>query len=287
MNLKSHYKIIISIIIVIILFLPLIIYYYPYNNTEYNNNGESVDVKYFHNEYSIYACMFNSNYSASSYSTGNSESYLNTTLTNPAYYQLEGQLMSHINISMKNINARYVYITTTGGNNDQYVQITGTHTPINCKQEGNKWINKYSSFDNLHSMGINFGIPTSYLHNGNYNFTLTISAGKLHNTFYIDTEKESAIYGTVGSKPRCSDGNHNYNISYNSTMFVYNINTTSFRIVKINNGQFYFFTNPGNWYKIYYLNGENLSVFKNNNGNNITIIKMPLSTISKEYNIYE
>ena len=85
MNLKSHYKIIISIIIVIILFLPLIIYYYPYNNTEYNNNGESVDVKYFHNEYSIYACMFNSNYSASSYSTGNSESYLNTTLTNPAY----------------------------------------------------------------------------------------------------------------------------------------------------------------------------------------------------------
>ncbi|HII82894.1 MAG TPA: hypothetical protein HA269_06450, partial [Ferroplasma sp.] len=114
MNLKSHYKIIISIIIVIILFLPLIIYYYPYNNTEYNNNGESVDVKYFHNEYSIYACMFNSNYSASSYSTGNSESYLNTTLTNPAYYQLEGQLMSHINISMKNINARYVYITTTG-----------------------------------------------------------------------------------------------------------------------------------------------------------------------------
>ena len=271
----------------IILFLPLIIYYYPYNNTEYNNNGESINVKYFHNEYSIYACMFNSNYSASSYSLGNRESYLNTTLTNPAYYQLEGQLMSHINISMKNINARYVYITTTGGNNDQYVQITGTHTPINCKQEGNKWINKYSSFDNLHSMGINFGIPTSYLHNGNYNFTLTISAGKLHNTFYIDTEKESAIYGTVGSKPRCSDGNHNYNISYNSTMFVYNINTTSFRIVKINNGQFYFFTNPGNWYKIYYLNGENLSVFKNNNGNNITIIKMPLSTISKEYNIYE
>ena len=139
----------------------------------------------------------------------------------------------------------------------------------------------------IHSMGINFVIPNFYLHNGNYNFTLTVSAGKLHNTFYIDTEKESAIYGTVGSKPRCSDGNHNYNISYNSTMFVYNINTTSFRIVKINNGQFYFFTNPGNWYKIYYLNGENLSVFKNNNGNNITIIKMPLSTISKEYNIYE
>jgi len=287
MNLKSHYKIIISIIIVIILLSSLIIYYYPHNNTEYNNNGESINVKYFHNEYSIYACMFNSNYSASSYSLGNRESYLNTTLTNPAYYQLEGHLISHISISMKNINAKYVYITTTGGNNNQYVQITGTHLPINCKQEGNKWINKYSSFDNLRSMGINFVIPNFYLHNGNYNFTLTVSTGKLHNTFYIHTEKESAIYGTVGLKPKCSDGYHNYNTSYNSTMFVYDINTSSFRIVNISNGQFYFFTNPGNWYKIYYLNGENLSVFKNNSGNNITIIKMPSRMISKEYNIYE
>ena len=41
----------------IILFLPLIIYYYPYNNTEYNNNGESINVKYLHNEKLI--CIIN------------------------------------------------------------------------------------------------------------------------------------------------------------------------------------------------------------------------------------
>ena len=257
MNLKSHYKIIISIIIVIILFLPLIIYYYPYNNTEYNNNGESVDVKYFHNEYSIYACMFNSNYSASSYSTGNSESYLNTTLTNPAYYQLEGQLMSHINISMKNINARYVYITTTGSNNDQYVQITGTHTPINCKQEGNKWINKYSSFDNLHSMGINFGIPTSYLHNGNYNFTLTVSAGKLHNTFYIHTEKESAIYGYMSyNNSSMPDKNINCNL------FIFDSNNSRYYNVNIKDGYYYFFVNDNSNYSFYYLNNNTLKSLK-------------------------
>ena len=253
MNLKSHYKIIISIIIVIILFLPLIIYYYPYNNTEYNNNGESVDVKYFHNEYSIYACMFNSNYSASSYSTGNSESYLNTTLTNPAYYQLEGQLMSHINISMKNINARYVYITTTGGNNDQYVQITGTHTPINCKQEGNKWINKYSSFDNLHSMGINFGIPSFYLHNGNYNFTLTVSAGKLHNTFYINTEKESAIYGSIINSTLCT-------VHVNTNLYIENMNNSIINPINVRDGYYYYFVNPYTEYKLYSLNNNTLKL---------------------------
>ncbi|EQB70528.1 MAG: hypothetical protein AMDU4_FER2C00240G0002 [Ferroplasma sp. Type II] len=250
MTLKSHYKIIISIIIVIILFLPLIIYYYPYNNTEYNNNGESIDVKYFHNEYSIYACMFNSNYSASSYSLGNRESYLNTTLTNPAYYQLEGCLISHINISMKNIDAKYVYITTTGDNNNQYVQITGTHLPINCKQEGNKWINKYSSFDNLHSMGINFVIPNFYLHNGNYNFTLTVSAGKLHNTFYINTEKESAIYGSIINSTLST-------VKVNTTLYIENMNNSIINTINVREGYYYYFVQPYTEYKLYSLNSTN------------------------------
>ena len=235
----------------IILFLPLIIYYYPYSSTEYNNNGDSVDVKYFHNEYSIYACMFNSNYSASSYSTGNRESYLNTTLTNPAYYQLEGQLMSHISISMKNINTRYVYITTTGSNNNQYVQITGTHTPINCKQEGNKWINKYSSFENLHSMGINFGIPSFYLHNGNYNFTLTISAGKLDNTFNIHAEKESAIYGSIQNY---STGNI---VNVNTTLYIENMNNSIINPINVRDGYYYYFVQPYTEYKLYSLNSTN------------------------------
>ena len=197
--------------------------------------------------------MFNSNYSASSYSLGNRESYLNTTLTNPAYYQLEEHLISHINISMKNIDARYVYITTTGGNNNQYVQITGTHTPINCKQEGNKWINKYSSFDNLHSMGINFVIPNFYLHNGNYNFTLTVSAGKLHNTFNIHTEKESAIYGYMSYNDSPEPDKN-----INCTLFTFDSNNSRYYNVNIKDGYYYFFVNDNSNYSFYYLNNSTL-----------------------------
>ena len=195
--------------------------------------------------------MFNSNYSASSYSLGNSESYLNTTLTNPAYYQLEEHLISHINISMKNINARYVYITTTSGNNNQYVQITGTHLPINCKQEGNKWINKYSSFDNLHSMGINFVIPNFYLHNGNYNFTLTVSAGKLHNTFNIHAEKESAIYGCIFKN---STGTI---VKVNTTLYIENVNNSIINTINVRDGYYYYFVQPYTEYKLYSLNSTN------------------------------
>ena len=208
--------------------------------------------------------MFNSNYSASSYSTGNSESYLNTTLTNPAYYQLEGCLMSHINISMKNINARYVYITTTGSNNNQYVQITGTHTPINCKQEGNKWINKYSSFENLHSMGINFGIPSFYLHNGNYNFTLTISAGKLDNTFNIHAEKESAIYGSIQNY---STGNI---VNVNTTLYIENMNNSIINPINVRDGYYYYFVNPYTEYKLYLLNNNTLKLIDTISNKNIT-----------------
>ena len=152
---------------------------------------------------------------------------------------------------MENIDARYVYITTTGGNNNQYVQITGTHTPINCKQEGNKWINKYSSFDNLHSMGINFVIPNFYLHNGNYNFTLTVSAGKLHNTFNIHTEKESAIYGSIQNH---TTGNI---VKVNTTLYIENVNNSIINTINVRDGYYYYFVQPYTEYKLYSLNSTN------------------------------
>ncbi|MCL4311797.1 MAG: hypothetical protein M1462_05155, partial [Candidatus Thermoplasmatota archaeon] len=133
---------------------------------------------------------------------------------------------------------------------DQYVQITGTHTPINCKQEGNKWINKYSSFDNLHSMGINFGIPSFYLHNGNYNFTLTVSAGKLHNTFYINTEKESAIYGSIINSTLCT-------VHVNTNLYIENMNNSIINPINVRDGYYYYFVQPYTEYKLYSLNSTN------------------------------
>ena len=266
----------------IILLSSFIIYYYPHHNTVYHNNGESVDVKYFSVGYTF--PYHKHNYSLSShFNSGNVESYLNSTIIDPVVLPYHyGCVDLNMNISTHNVNDRYIYVTIIG----RHVRFVSFTNYSCCKITSGEQIVKLKNSNSIYECVSSGGVDRNSVGNY-YNFTLTISAGKLHNTFYFHTEKESAIYGTVGSKPRCSDGNHNYNISYNSTMFVYNINTTSFRIVKINNGQFYFFTNPGNWYKIYYLNGENLSVFKNNNGNNITIIKMPLSTISKEYNIYE
>ena len=254
MTLKSHYKIIISIIIVIILLSSLIIYYYPHHNTVYHNNGESVDVKYFHNEYPLY--IFNANYSASSYSIGNRESYLNTTLTDLNYVSsppTSAGIDSHINISMKNINTKYVYITTTGDYGNQYVEITpmGGTFPVKCKIEGNKYIATFSSLDNLHGIQIEFQDTNLYWHNANYNFTLTISAGKLYNTFNVHAEKESAIYGCVQNH---STGN---TVKVNTTLYIENMNNSIIHTINVRDGHYYYFVQPYTEYKLYSLNSTN------------------------------
>ena len=285
MTLKSHYKIIISIIIVIILVSSYIVVYDTIHEKHmiYYNGGKSIDLKYFNysNRDFTVSSTENDIYNSSSHSM-NGNQYLNSTVYYPQVRYLNC-VRFNMNTHLKNINSKDIYVNL-------YTNCESTHVYNSTKSY---WV---GDFNYLHSIvpvsnnnsKISVRIDGLVDNNNYYNISVKVCASNnFYNLFSIDAEKESAIYGTVGSKPRCSDGNHNYNISYNSTMFVYNINTTSFRIVKINNGQFYFFTNPGNWYKIYYLNGENLSVFKNNNGNNITIIKMPLSTISKEYNIYE
>ena len=237
----------------IILFLPLIIYYYPNSNIEYHNNGESVDVKYFHNEYPLY--IFNSNYSASSYSLGNRESYLNTTLTHLNYISsppTSAGIGSHINISMKNINTRYVYITTTGDYGNQYVEITpmGGTFPVKCKIEGNKYIATFGSLDNLHGIRIDFQDTNFYWHNANYNFTLTVSAGKLHNTFNIHAEKESAIYGCVLKNDEPVN-------NYSSTMYVENMNNSIINTINVRDGYYYYFVQPYTEYKLYSMNSTN------------------------------
>ena len=137
--------------------------------------------------------------------------------------------------------------------------------------------------------GYEFSISdmNDYVRNGVYNFTVKVSAGKLYDMFYIDTVEESAVYGTVGLKPGCSDNNNYYNTSLNSTIFVYNVNENKYNIVNIINGYYYFFTVPGDSYKMYYLNNNNLTLFKYNDGENITLINTPLKIESMQYGIYE
>jgi hypothetical protein len=110
MNIKSHYKIIVSIIIIIILVSSVIIYFYPHNNELYYNNGRSIDVKYFNVGYTF---PYNkNNYSLSSYSINNNKtSYLNSTIINPRVlpYNSLG-IYFGINI-VNNLKNKYIYIT--------------------------------------------------------------------------------------------------------------------------------------------------------------------------------
>ena len=284
MNIKSHYKIIISIVIIIILVSSVIIYYNinNKNNTSYYNNGKSIDVKYFNVGYTF---PYNkNNYSLSSYSINNNKtSYLNSTIINPRVlpYNSLG-IYFGINI-VNNLKNKYIYITITGNDNKYF---SGINNYSSEKIKNNNIIYKINNSNKVHYSIYSLYLG-NYLNNNYYNFTIKISSGKLYNTFYINTLKESAIYGTVGLKPGCSDNNNGYDTSLNSIMFVYNVNESKYNIVNITNGNYYFFTVPGDSYKMYYLNNNNLTLFKYNDGKNITLINTPLKIESIQYNIYE
>ncbi|WMT51066.1 MAG: hypothetical protein RE471_08820 [Ferroplasma sp.] len=289
-NIKSHYKMIIAIIIVVILVSSLSIYFYPHNDTEYYNNGKSVDVRYFNCE--SYEYCRNNSYNVSSYSINNNKvEYLNSTMMNVFYADVPGgnEFSFTMNMHIKGINARYVYVTVTGDNNTQYLEtnVFAGSNATSYETSSDSSVIRINATENLNGYEFSISDMNAYVRNGVYNFTVKVSAGKLYNVFYIDTLKESAVYGTVGLKPECSDNNNDYDTSLNSTMFVYNNSTGRYNIVNIRDGRFYFFTVPGDLYKMYYLNNNNLTLFKYNDGKNITLINTPLKIESMQYNIYE
>ena len=252
MTLKSHYKIIISIIIVIILLSSLIIYYYPHSNTVYNNNGESINVKYFSVGYTF---PYNKhNYSLSSHFTsGNRESYLNSTIINPVVLPYNcGSAEFNMNISTHNVNDKYVYVTIIG----KHVGFTSFADQSCCKITSGEQLVKLKNSNSIHEC-----LSSAYVDRntvGNYyNFTLTVSAGKLHNTFYIHTEKESAIYGYMSyNNSSMPDKNINCNL------FIFDSNNSRYYNVNIKDGYYYFFVNDNSNYSFYYLNNNTLKSLK-------------------------
>ena len=259
MTLKSHYKIIISIIIVIILFLPLIIYYYPHSNTVYNNNGESINVKYFSVGYTF---PYNKhNYSLSShFSSGNRESYLNSTIINPVVLPYNcGSVEFNMNISTHNVNDKYVYVTIIG----KHVGFTSFTNQSCCKITSGEQIvklkNSNSIYECLSSTYVDRNTVGNY-----YNFTLTVSAGKLHNTFNIHAEKESAIYGCIFKN---STGTI---VKVNTTLYIENMNNSIINTINVRDGYYYYFVNPYTEYKLYLLNNNTLKLIDTISNKNIT-----------------
>lgn len=276
MTLKKSYKIIISVIIALILISSAVIYFYPHNDTRYYNNGKSIDVKY-PSAYPSAALPFpfiNYKYTVSSFSIYNNKiSYLNSSIINPDVYVDAGDGGStcfFMNISTHNINSKYADITFNGNDTPDFITYYNKSSSPVIISQNSFHITARALVGNCISVSI--GHVASYRHNGYYNFTINISSGKLKNTYYITTEEQSAVYGTVG----LTSAHRNVNIT--RQMLVYDMNTSTFKTVMINSGEFYFFTDPGNYYKMYYYNDSSLSCFKTDNCTNKAVNAGPIQS---------
>ena len=250
---------IIAIIIVVILVSSLGIYFYPHNNTEYYNNGKSVDVRYFSGE--EYRYHINNKYYVSSHSINkNKVSYLNSTIMNLFYIDLSyGNykcLLFNMDIHISGLNSKYIYVTADGSNNSQYLNIGENIHTYNATCYGSsdygKSIMKIPTNQSLNNLGFQLtGINTDTV-NGKYNFTIKVSAGKLYNIYYIDTLKESAVYGHV-------DYTGTYNVDrVNGEFIIQNDNDSHMNIVNVHSGYYYYFVHPDTAYTLYSINNGTL-----------------------------
>ena len=252
-DIKKHYKIIIAILIVIILISSFIVYDITRNNITYNNNGEHVDVKYYSNPNSM-PYMPEDYKASSSYIDNNKASYMNSTVINACYYTPD--LYSGLNIHLKNVNAKYIYIyfgglsespfysNITNGKIIKTININGNYEMKIRIDSNNITINRISMMP-LHT-GINHYVSIKIALNNNF-----------YNLFDISSIKETTIYGTIGLTPGCykniSTQHYNYDPNLTSSLYIVNNNTHNFHTVPIRDGYFYFFAKPYTEYKLYYL----------------------------------
>ena len=151
-----------------------------------------------------------------------------------------------VTISTHNVNDKYVYVTIIG----KHVGFTSFTNQSCCKITSGEQIvklkNSNSIYECLSSTYVDRNTVGNY-----YNFTLTVSAGKLHNTFYIHTEKESAIYGSIINN---TTGN---TVKVNTTLYIENMNNSIINTINVRNGYYYYFVQPYTEYKLYSLNSTN------------------------------
>jgi hypothetical protein len=244
---------IIAIIIVIVLVSSLVIYFYP-NNTEYYNNGKSVNVRYFNCE--SYRYCRDSNYSVSSYSIhGNKISYLNSTMMDVFYADVAGghEFTFTMDMHIKGINPKYVYVTVTGDNNTQYLETNDLADPNTTSYEtsSDSSVVRINATENMNGYEFSISDMNDYVRNGVYNFTVKVSAGKLYDMFYIDTVEESAVYGCIL--------NHDEPVkNYNFMIYAEDMDDKDIFNINIMNDSYYLFTNRNTNYSFYYMDNGTL-----------------------------
>ena len=245
---------IIAIVIVVILASSIGIYFYPHNDTHYYNNGKSVDVRYFNCE--SYEYCRNNSYNVSSYSINNNKvEYLNSTMMNVFYADVPGgnEFSFTMDMHIKGINARYVYVTVTGDNNTQYLEtnVFAGSNATSYETFSDSSVTRINATENLNGYEFSISDMNAYVRNGVYNFTIKVSAGKLYNVFYIDTLKESAVYGCIL--------NHDEPVkNYNSMIYAEDMNNKDIFNINIMNDSYYLFTNRNTNYSFYYMDNGTL-----------------------------
>ncbi len=134
----------------------------------------------------------------------------------------------------------------------------------------------------------------------NHNFTITVTyydnyiycsstnyAKTASTTQTLNAVTSSAIYGTVGLKPGCSDNNNTYNTSLNSTIYIKDVDNGDVYKVPIKNGHYLFFAKPNTKYELFYLRNGNFDKFKNNSDSTIEYIESASPGESISSGLYE
>ena len=85
-----------------------------------------------------------------------------------------------------------------------------------------------------------------------YNIVITVSIDKyIYDRFCINTEKESAIYGSIINN---TTGN---TVQVNTTLYIENMNNSIINPINVRDGYYYYFVQPYTEYKLYSLNSTN------------------------------
>jgi len=261
MDIKKHYKILITILIVIILTSTFIVYdITAKKNINYNDNIKEIDLKYFNNlgewEYRLHNLR---NYTISSnYITNNKISYLNSTIVKPyifsggcnIYYINYG-----INIHLKNVNNKYIYLIIKSQSIPHGI-FTNNSKIIKTINNDNLHTYKLKIINDNKNITIKNRVFIPFYNDCNVSIKIELN-NNFYNLFNINTIKETAIYGCVGE----SNTSQVRDPDLNSSFFIENNDTKNFHIVDIRNGYFYFFAKPDTTYKLYYLKNNTLTEF--------------------------
>ena len=250
MNLKSHYKMIISIIIVIILVSSMLIYLHNNNHnspgikTYYSPSDYTYDLRYFPNG-DNFRENFTFTHKISSYGTYNNRIvYLNSTIIDPNVIPSFG-----CKTSGKSILYACIGVNKSG-------DIPGTHSitistsrnAIICNETDDHTIN-YTGAEYYYGIT---RIPYNIVDNRYFNITISVSIGKyIYDEFKIDTVQESAVYGCIL--------NHDEPVkNYNSMIYAEDMDDKDIFTVNIMNDSYYLFTNRNTNYSFYYMDNGTL-----------------------------